>query len=164
MGRSTHIHTCKGILMRVCVWYFIVKESWLGNQLSLELLEALEEVKKKRGSERVRHCRSHLACRSLISKMLLNKLVETNSNWKLISIRFDAAIIQFRTQRQVNRPTDRWSCGQVSQSVSLIHTHTCALWMMFVCMCRIPPPNRRRIHTNVKMFSQQLKMTKKNHM
>lgn len=66
----------------------------------MELLEALEEVEKESD-------RSHLACRSLISKMLLNKLVETNSNWKLISIRFEAAIIQFRTQRQVNMPTDR---------------------------------------------------------
>lgn len=62
---------------------------------------------RKREGGRVRHCRSHLACRSPISKMLLNKLVETNSNWKLISIRFDATIFQFRTQRQVYRPTER---------------------------------------------------------
>lgn len=47
----------------------------------------------------------------------------------------------------------------VAQSVCRTHTHT----HIHICMCVMPPPNR--VHTNVKTFSQQLKMTKeKNHM
>lgn len=86
--RELHTHTRarKGIGMRV--FYRkrkLISKSTAAGTIGSFMEQCERQTKKERQRESARHRRVFHTwrCRSPISKMLLNKLVETNSNWKL---------------------------------------------------------------------------------